>query len=181
MAGLGGIRALPEGYIHLQVNHSVHFVDPDTQACTNNVENMWKNAKISYKARCEMQRSLLSSYLRFARIHVETTLWKDCSQCYIGETQRALKLRLREHRANCLNQKQHSAVVDHSAIGHSWGFNRAKIVNTQSNTIERKIAESLFIKNHSTVDGNKSSFPLAYLNSKLISIIYSFRNFCNKY
>ena len=69
----------------------------------------------------------------------------DCSQYYIGETKRALTLRLREHQANCRNQKQHSAVVDHSAIDHSWGFNRAKIVNTQRNAIKRKIAESLFI------------------------------------
>ena len=76
-------------------------------------------------------------------------------------TKRALTLRLREHQANCRNQKQHSAVVDHSAIGNSWGFNRAKIVNTQRSTIKRKIAESLFIRNHSTVDGNKSSFPLS--------------------
>ena len=51
----GGIRALPEGYIHLQVNHSVHFEDPDTQACTKHVENMWKNAKISHKTRCGKQ------------------------------------------------------------------------------------------------------------------------------
>ena len=56
-----------------------------------------------------------------------------------------MTLRLREHQANCRNHKQHSAVVDHSAIGHSWGFNRAKIVTTQRNTIKRKIAESLFI------------------------------------
>ena len=56
-------------------------------------------------------------------------------------TKRALTLRLREQQANCRNQKQHSAVVDHSAIGHSWGFDRARIVNTQRNTIKRKIAE----------------------------------------
>ena len=85
----------------------------------------------------------------------------DCSQCYIGETKRALTLRLREHQANCRNQKQHSDVVYHSAIGHSRGFDRARIVNTQRNTNKRKIAESLFIKNHSTVDGNMSSFPLS--------------------
>ena len=85
----------------------------------------------------------------------------DCAKCYIGETKRALKLRIREHEANCRNHKQHSAVVDHSEISHSWGFNRAVIVNTQRNTIKRKIAESLFIKSHSTVDGNKSSFPLS--------------------
>ena len=54
----------------------------------------------------------------------------DCSQCYIGETKRALTLRSREHQANCRNQKHHSTVVDHSAIGHSLRFNRAKMVNT---------------------------------------------------
>ena len=42
----------------------------------------------------------------------------DCSQCYIGETKRALTLRIKEHHANCRNQNQHSAVVDHSATGH---------------------------------------------------------------
>ena len=82
----------------------------------------------------------------------------DCSQCFIGETKRALILRLREHQANCRNQKQHSAVVDHSATGHSWGSNRAKVINTQRNTYKRKIAESLFIKNHSTVDGIRVHF-----------------------
>ena len=42
----------------------------------------------------------------------------DCSQCYIGETTRALTLRLTENLVNCHNQKQHLAVVDHSAINH---------------------------------------------------------------
>ena len=63
----GEIRAFPEGYNHLRVNHLVHFVDPVTKECTNHVENMWKNTKISHKrhkARCGTQRSLLSSYLQ---------------------------------------------------------------------------------------------------------------------
>ena len=54
----------------------------------------------------------------------------DCSQCYFGETKRALTLKIEDHQANCPNQNQHSAVVDHSAIGHSWGFTeftRAKL------------------------------------------------------
>ena len=42
----------------------------------------------------------------------------DCSQCYIGETKRALTLRIKEHQANCRNQNQHSAVVDHSSTGN---------------------------------------------------------------
>ena len=57
----------------------------------------------------------------------------DCSQCYIGE-QRALTLRIKENQANCRNQNQHSAVVDPSATGHSWGFTRGKVINTQRNS-----------------------------------------------
>ena len=87
----------------------------------------------------------------------------DCSQ--YRRNKESIDLRLREHQANCRNQKQHSAVVDHSATGHSWGSNRAKVVNTQRNTYKRKIAESLFIRNHSTVEGNKCSFPLSIFKS----------------
>ena len=43
----GGIPGLPVNppYTHLVVNHSEHFVDPNTGACTNNVENYWGRAK----------------------------------------------------------------------------------------------------------------------------------------
>ena len=49
------------------------------------------------------------------------------------------------------------------------GFTRAKVVNTQRNTYKRKIAESLCIKNHSTVEGNKSSFPLCIFKANIQS------------
>ena len=87
---------------------------------------------------------------------------------YICKTTLAMTLRFREHQAKCRNPKQHLAIVDHSEIDHSWGFHRARIVNTQRNTIKRKIAKSLFPKTHSTVDGNKSSVPLNILNPKII-------------
>ena len=71
---------------------------------------------------------------------------------------RALTLRIKEHQANCRNQNQHSAVVDHSwdLYRSFMGFTRAKVINTQCNTYKRKIAESLLI-----VTGNKNSFPLS--------------------
>lgn len=36
-----------EGYRHLTVNHSEHFVDPDSGACTNTIESMWRALKKS--------------------------------------------------------------------------------------------------------------------------------------
>ena len=37
-----------EGYEHLTVNHSLNFVDPDTGAHTQGIENTWWGVKRSY-------------------------------------------------------------------------------------------------------------------------------------
>ena len=105
--------------------------------------------------------SKIKDYERDTATGVYRIPCEDCSQCYVGETQRALLLRVREHQANCQYRKQHSAVVDHSLLGHSWDFSRAKVINTQHNVIKRRIAESLFIRSNTTVQGNKSSFPIS--------------------
>ncbi|VDK56620.1 unnamed protein product [Anisakis simplex] len=47
----GGIKKLPVKYHHETVNHSKHFVDPDTGACTNGVESMWQKFKMKHKSR----------------------------------------------------------------------------------------------------------------------------------
>ena len=51
------------GYNHLTVNHSLHFVDPVTGAHTNEVENMWMLAKRRNKKECGTARSLIDTYL----------------------------------------------------------------------------------------------------------------------
>ena len=51
------------GYQHLTVNHSLHFVDPQTHATTNHVESMWSRAKQRNKRECGTNRTQLDSYL----------------------------------------------------------------------------------------------------------------------
>lgn len=60
-AAYGGIQAM--GYAHLTVNHTYNFVDPVTNAHTQNVENSWKNAKIRNKKQHGTHRAMLDSYL----------------------------------------------------------------------------------------------------------------------
>ena len=60
-AAYGGIAAM--GFAHLQVNHTYNFVDPQTGAHTQNVENSWKNAKLRNKRQHGTHRTMLESYL----------------------------------------------------------------------------------------------------------------------
>ena len=52
------------GYTHLTVNHSLNFVDPDTYAHTQNVENFWMRAKFRSKKERGTSKNLLPSYLQ---------------------------------------------------------------------------------------------------------------------
>ncbi|XP_034192338.1 uncharacterized protein LOC117609779 [Osmia lignaria lignaria] len=36
---------MDEGYIHLKVNHSINFKDPETGTHTNAIESSWRHAK----------------------------------------------------------------------------------------------------------------------------------------
>lgn len=58
-----GYHNLRQNYEHLTVNHSLHFVNPVTQAHTQNVESMWAKAKIRNKRQWGTSRLMLDSYL----------------------------------------------------------------------------------------------------------------------
>ena len=60
-AAYGGIEAM--GFAHLQVNHTYNFVDPVTEAHTQNIENAWKNSKMRNKRQHGTGRTMLDSYL----------------------------------------------------------------------------------------------------------------------
>ena len=52
-----------EGYTHLTVNHSLNFVDPDTGAHTQRIENTWWGIKRSMP-RTGTSKDLFQSYLQ---------------------------------------------------------------------------------------------------------------------
>ena len=56
------------GFNHLSVNHSYHFVDPETGAHTNNVENLW----------WQIKRQLSETYTRHANLsmHLCEYMWR---------------------------------------------------------------------------------------------------------
>ena len=59
----GGIGNLPQGYLHLTVNHTVNFVDLATGATTNHIESTWQKAKQKHKECYGTAWQLLQSYL----------------------------------------------------------------------------------------------------------------------
>jgi transposase-like protein len=57
------IKSLDKNFEHLTVNHSLNFVDPETQAHTNGVESIWNSAKIQFKTMRGVSRKYLNAYL----------------------------------------------------------------------------------------------------------------------
>jgi hypothetical protein len=45
------------------VNHSLHFVDPQTGVHTNNIESNWKTGKMKIKQMCGVDRRYVQEYL----------------------------------------------------------------------------------------------------------------------
>lgn len=60
-AGYNMLRA--SSFEYLSVNHLLHFVDPETQAHTQNIESYWAKAKYRIKMKKGIYGTLLESYL----------------------------------------------------------------------------------------------------------------------
>ncbi|KAF0698354.1 zinc finger MYM-type protein 1-like, partial [Aphis craccivora] len=51
-----------EGYVHLTVNHSLHFKDPETGVHSNTIESSWRHAKASISQYCR-KKEFYEGYL----------------------------------------------------------------------------------------------------------------------
>ena len=69
---------------------------------------------------------------------------KDCEACYIGETKRSLKTRIKEH----INNKNNESVVCQHQInfGHEIDWNRTVEVDSEISYKKRLISEMIHIK-----------------------------------
>jgi hypothetical protein len=104
--------------------------------------------------------SKIKSFNRDSAIGVYRISCNNCERQYIGETGRAVKIRLKEHEANCRNHSTPSAVVTHSDSGHSLDFSNSHVIYSEPHMIKRKIAEALLINKNNVIDGNINSFAL---------------------
>ena len=57
------ICKLNKSFKHQMVNHSLHFVDPQTGVHTNNIESTWKTGKMKIKQMCGVDRRYVQEYL----------------------------------------------------------------------------------------------------------------------
>ena len=51
-----------EGFVHLTVNHSLHFKDPETGVHSNTIESSWRHAKASMSQYCR-KKEFYAGYL----------------------------------------------------------------------------------------------------------------------
>ncbi|KAF0700545.1 Uncharacterized protein FWK35_00034072, partial [Aphis craccivora] len=48
-----------EGYVHMTVNHSLHFKDPDTGVHSNTIESSWRHSKASMSNYCRKKKHFM--------------------------------------------------------------------------------------------------------------------------
>ena len=77
----------------------------------------------------------------------------QCGLSYIGQTKRALKIRLNEHRNNVKKQDiQRSSIAEHSwSNGHVFDFDSAKIIQKCSSSLDLDFFETFHIRKNSDV------------------------------
>jgi predicted GIY-YIG superfamily endonuclease len=89
---------------------------------------------------------------------------KDCEQCYIGESGRTLKTRLKEHRKGIQDLTPSSAVAEHAqSKQHLIDWENVKIIDKESHLMARKIKEAIHIRKNKPKLNRDSGVDLPYV------------------
>lgn len=74
-----------EGYVHLKVNHSLNFKDPETGAHTNSIESSWRAAKAVMSTAGRKKTHIPANLARYI-------FYKKCKALNLNRTSEFLKL-----------------------------------------------------------------------------------------
>jgi len=93
---------------------------------------------------------------------------QNCNASYVGQTKRALSIRVNEHRSHITrNSSQQSVITDHRLLyKHDFDWDNVQILDEEKNYNKRLISEMIFIK--------KQKFGLnAQTDTELLDPIYN--------
>ena len=79
---------------------------------------------------------------------VYTVNCETCGEEYVGETIRPLETWLKEHKDSVTKQNTKSALGEHvlNNPGHTFNFEKAKVIDRESRFLPRKVTEAIHIK-----------------------------------
>ena len=70
----------------------------------------------------------------------------SCNSCYVGQTKRALGIRLKEHKNYVIDGKQHLPVYCHlERTGHTMDWDNVAVLDTEANWKSRLVSEMAHI------------------------------------
>lgn len=94
----------------------------------------------------------------------------SCNSCYVGQTKRALGVRLNEHKNDVIDCKQHSAVYNHfEKTGHMMDWDNASILDIETKWKTRLVSEMSHIHHQgSTLNSVNDTNLLAHQYKNLL-------------
>ena len=88
----------------------------------------------------------------------------DCGKCYLGQTGRTIKCRIKEHERHTISgQNNLSAIAEHAYNnpGHNIVFNEVKVLAITEKYLPRIIKEVVEIQKHNNNFNRDDSFKLS--------------------
>lgn len=160
-------------YINIRLKKHLHdnnFTNPTKKINSNNpmiVLPYMKNIayqinKICSKSQISVIYSCINKFSLFIKLGKDITTAMNkrdvvykiscsgCSSVYIGQTSRKLKTRCDEHKRDCKNKNERSALVQHMKdTSHSFNIEKTKILDIEYNLKKRLFSEMLYIHSYS--------------------------------
>ena len=88
---------------------------------------------------------------------------KECEACYIGETSRETKTRMKEHQRAVQSREINSQIFQHKAeVNHNFDFENITILGTEKEAGARKFVEGVHTVLHENSINRAAEIPACY-------------------